>query len=31
MARKARAALCRQLNKPVVVEEISVEPPGAAR
>jgi Zn-dependent alcohol dehydrogenase len=27
MTRKARAVLCRELNKPVVVEEISVEPP----
>jgi Zn-dependent alcohol dehydrogenase len=27
MARKARAVLCRELGKPVVVEEISVEPP----
>ncbi|HVL34900.1 MAG TPA: zinc-binding dehydrogenase [Burkholderiales bacterium] len=27
MARKARAAICRELNQPVVVEEISVEPP----
>src|SRR5882724_10716819 len=27
MARKARAALCRELNKPVVIEEITVEPP----
>jgi Zn-dependent alcohol dehydrogenase len=27
MSRKARAAICRELNKPVVVEEISVEPP----
>jgi Zn-dependent alcohol dehydrogenase len=27
MSRKARAAICRELNKPVVVEEITVEPP----
>jgi Zn-dependent alcohol dehydrogenase len=27
MARKAIAVLCRELNKPVVVEEISVDPP----
>ena len=27
MSRKARAAICRELNHPVVVEEISVEPP----
>ena len=27
MARKAKAVLCRELNKPVVVEEITVEPP----
>ncbi|HKQ28477.1 MAG TPA: alcohol dehydrogenase catalytic domain-containing protein, partial [Burkholderiales bacterium] len=27
MSRKARAAICRELNKPVVVEEISVEAP----
>lgn len=27
MARKAKAVLCRELNKPVVVEEISVAPP----
>lgn len=27
MARKARAVLCRELNKPVVVEEITVDPP----
>jgi S-(hydroxymethyl)glutathione dehydrogenase/alcohol dehydrogenase len=27
MARKAKAVLCRELNKPVVVEEISVDPP----
>ena len=27
MSRKARAAICRELNKPVVVEEISVEGP----
>jgi S-(hydroxymethyl)glutathione dehydrogenase/alcohol dehydrogenase len=27
MLRKARAVVCRELNKPVVVEEISVEPP----
>jgi S-(hydroxymethyl)glutathione dehydrogenase/alcohol dehydrogenase len=29
MSRKARAAICRELNKPVVVEEITVEPPKA--
>src|SRR5262245_45383125 len=29
MSRKARAAICRELNKPVVVEEIAVEPPKA--
>src|SRR6266436_5054072 len=27
MARKAKAAVCRELNKPVVVEEVTVEPP----
>jgi NDMA-dependent alcohol dehydrogenase len=27
MSRTARAAICRELNQPVVVEEISVEPP----
>jgi len=27
MQRKAKAVLCRELNKPVVVEEISVDPP----
>lgn len=27
MARKAKAVVCRELNKPVVVEEISVDPP----
>ena len=27
MSRKARAAICRELNKPVVVEDITVEPP----
>ncbi|MCX7961405.1 MAG: Zn-dependent alcohol dehydrogenase [Burkholderiales bacterium] len=27
MARKARAAICRELNKPVVVEEIAVDSP----
>jgi NDMA-dependent alcohol dehydrogenase len=27
MSRKARAVICRELGKPVVVEEISVEPP----
>src|SRR5919106_6315908 len=27
MSRKARAVICRELNKPVGVEEISVEPP----
>jgi len=29
MARQARAAICRELNRPVVVEEITVEPPKA--
>jgi S-(hydroxymethyl)glutathione dehydrogenase/alcohol dehydrogenase len=29
MSRQARAAICRELNKPVVVEEISVDPPKA--
>jgi NDMA-dependent alcohol dehydrogenase len=29
MSRKARAAICRELNQPVVVEEITVEPPRA--
>jgi S-(hydroxymethyl)glutathione dehydrogenase/alcohol dehydrogenase len=29
MSRKARAAICRELNQPVVVEEIAVEPPKA--
>jgi S-(hydroxymethyl)glutathione dehydrogenase/alcohol dehydrogenase len=29
MSRKARAAICRELGKPVVVEEITVEPPKA--
>ena len=29
MSRKARAAICRELNKPVVVEEITVDPPKA--
>jgi S-(hydroxymethyl)glutathione dehydrogenase/alcohol dehydrogenase len=28
MVRKARAAICRELNKPVVVEEIGVDSPG---
>ena len=28
MSRKSKAALCRELNKPVVVEEISVDAPG---
>jgi S-(hydroxymethyl)glutathione dehydrogenase/alcohol dehydrogenase len=28
MTRKARAAICRELNKPIVVEEIAVESPG---
>ena len=28
MSRKAKAALCRELNKPVTVEEITVDPPG---
>ena len=27
MARSGKAAICRELNKPVVVEEISVEGP----
>jgi S-(hydroxymethyl)glutathione dehydrogenase/alcohol dehydrogenase len=27
MSRKARAVVCRELNKPVVVEEITVDPP----
>ena len=27
MSRQARAVICRELNRPVVVEEISVEPP----
>ena len=27
MSRKAKAVICRELNKPVVVEEIAVEPP----
>jgi NDMA-dependent alcohol dehydrogenase len=27
MSRKARAAICRELNRPVVVEEITVDPP----
>jgi NDMA-dependent alcohol dehydrogenase len=27
MSRKARAAICRELNQPVVVEDITVEPP----
>src|SRR5881628_1317175 len=27
MSRKAKAVLCRELNKPVVVEEVTVEPP----
>jgi len=27
MSRKSRAAVCRELNQPVVVEEITVEPP----
>jgi S-(hydroxymethyl)glutathione dehydrogenase/alcohol dehydrogenase len=29
MSRKARAAICRELNQPVVVEEITVDPPRA--
>jgi NDMA-dependent alcohol dehydrogenase len=29
MSRKARAAICRELNQPVVVEEITVDPPKA--
>jgi len=28
MARKAKAAICRELNRPIIVEEISVDPPG---
>jgi S-(hydroxymethyl)glutathione dehydrogenase/alcohol dehydrogenase len=28
MTRKAKAALCRELNKPIVVEEIAVDAPG---
>jgi len=28
MTRKAKAAVCRELNKPVVVEEIAVDAPG---
>jgi S-(hydroxymethyl)glutathione dehydrogenase/alcohol dehydrogenase len=28
MARKAKAAICRELNKPIVVEEIGVDAPG---
>src|SRR4026208_1535495 len=28
MTRKAKAALCRELNKPIVVEDISVDAPG---
>ena len=28
MARKAKAVLCRELNQPVVVESITVDPPG---
>ncbi len=28
MTRKAQAAICRELNKPIVVEEIAVESPG---
>jgi Zn-dependent alcohol dehydrogenase len=27
MARKARAVICRELNRPVVVEEVAVDPP----
>jgi S-(hydroxymethyl)glutathione dehydrogenase/alcohol dehydrogenase len=27
MSRRAKAVLCRELNKPVVVEEVTVEPP----
>src|SRR5688572_31755723 len=27
MSRQARAVVCRELNKPVVVEDITVEPP----
>jgi Zn-dependent alcohol dehydrogenase len=27
MSRKARAVICRELNKPVTVEEVSVDPP----
>jgi S-(hydroxymethyl)glutathione dehydrogenase/alcohol dehydrogenase len=29
MSRQARAAICRELNRPVVVEEITVDPPKA--
>ena len=28
MAQSARAVVCRELNKPVVVESITVDPPG---
>src|SRR3989442_11095346 len=27
MSRKAKAAVCRELNRPVVIEEVTVEPP----
>jgi S-(hydroxymethyl)glutathione dehydrogenase/alcohol dehydrogenase len=27
MARKARAVICRELNRPVVVEEVAIDPP----
>src|SRR5437773_6087573 len=27
MSRKAKAVVCRELNKPVMVEEVTVEPP----
>src|SRR3954470_18903543 len=29
MSRQARAAICRELNRPVVVEEITADPPRA--
>ena len=31
MSRTGKAAVCRELNKPVVVEEIIVDSPSAAR
>ena len=31
MSRQARAAICRELNRPVVVEEITVDPPKAGQ